>query len=92
MDSYLRLWRRPVRQARFFDDHFEISGWNANINSDYSRVEGLKKTRSIVGDFRTDSSVTFSVRDDPNLFTIPNRKNRGLKLDLYSWLRQKSMP
>ena len=86
-DFYFRLWKRPVRQARFFAEHFEISGWGVNLRSKYDQVEDLAKYRQTFGDFKSSSRVSFSVKGDPNLLIIPNRNKGGL--DLYSWLLQK---
>lgn len=89
-DFYLRLWRRPVRDARFFDSQVEISGRGVDLKFGYDLIEELKKERSVVGDFRTSDSVSFSVKGDSNVFVIPNRKNRQMHLDLYTWLVQKT--
>jgi hypothetical protein len=89
-DFYYRLWRRPVRKALFYDDHFEISGQGVNLRTGYDRLEDLQKVRRLLGDFRSDSAIWFSVKNDPNDFMIPNRKVGKPKVELYSWLMQKN--
>jgi hypothetical protein len=37
-DFYLRLWRRPIRRARFFEDHFELSGLGVALTGGYESV------------------------------------------------------
>jgi hypothetical protein len=88
-DAYLRLWNRPIRQARFYPDHFEITGRGVRLSSEYDSIKDLDRYRQLLGDFRTDSRVSFTVEDYPN-FIIPNRRNRKLKLDLYSFLSGKA--
>lgn len=88
-DFYFRLWTRPVRQARFFDDHFELSGFNVNIKARYDVVERLSRFKQTFGDFRSNSRVSFAVEGDPHLFVVPNRTNRKLRLDIYSLLFQR---
>lgn len=89
-DFYFRLWKRPVRKARFFDDHFEIDGWNVSLNAEYGRITDLSESKQPFGDFASNSRVSFSVADYPITFTIPSRRNRRLKLGLYSLLKQKA--
>ena len=90
-DFYFRLWRRPVRRAQFFEDHFEISGWGVDINGRYELIQDLTKFSRPFGDFRSDTRVSFSVKDDSNLFVLPNRRNKKLGLDVYSLLRRKAL-
>jgi len=89
-DFYLRLWRRNVRQARFFDDHFEISGYGVNLRGDYDKIKDLTNYKQPIGDFRSDIRVSFSVHGNSNVFLLPNRRNRRLGLDVYSLLQRKT--
>jgi hypothetical protein len=85
--GFYSSWHQPLRRARFYDDHFEISGWNVKIWSGYRDIEGLEKHKMRVF---SDTRVRFSVRGSPAKFRFSNEKNRKLKLDLYSWLIQKT--
>jgi hypothetical protein len=89
-DAYFRLWRRSVRQARFYDDHVEVRGFGLDIRGGYELVEDIAKYRQNFGDFRSNSRVSFSFRGDPNVFVFPNRKNRNLGIDVYSLLMKKT--
>jgi hypothetical protein len=89
-DFYFRLWRRPVRRALFFDDHLEISGRKVRLSAGYDQIRGLGRFRQSFGDFASDSRVSFTVVDSPASFVVPNRRDRKLKLDLYSFLKQKA--
>jgi hypothetical protein len=42
--------------------------------------------------FFGDTVVLVSVRGSARTFRIPNKKNRKLKIELYSWLLQKIQP
>ncbi len=91
LDFYYRLWQRSVRIAKFFEDHFEIKGRNLNLRRvGYDEISSLTKMKSLLGDFRTDSSVWLSMSNYPDSFSIPNRKISRLKTDLYSWLLHKA--
>ena len=89
-DFYYRLWRRRIRRAHFYDDHFEISGRGVTKSANYDEIESFTKVRSLAGDFRTDSTVLLSIRDVPDVLRMPNRRNRRLKLDVYSLLLQRA--
>ena len=82
--AFYSLWRRPVRKANFFEKRFEVSGRGVRKEGGYEEIESFVKLKTLVGDFRTGSSVLFSVRDVPTILRIPNRKNRNLGLDVYS--------
>jgi hypothetical protein len=92
LDFYYRLWRRPVRIARFFEDEFEIKGRGTNFRLGYDKIQSEEKVKSLIGDLRTNSSVWIMVSGYPDEFVIPNRRIRkgGLRTDLYSWLRRKT--
>jgi hypothetical protein len=85
-----RDWRKPLRKIRFLESHFEVSGWKVNRKASYEELEYLSKQRRLLGDFRSDSAVWFSIKDDPNDFMVPNRKVGKPKVELYSWLLQKN--
>jgi hypothetical protein len=86
LDCYFRLWRRRVRTAEFYEGQVRIVGWRTKVVANYHVLGGLSRTRSLIGDFRTGSTVSFTLGDRPEVFVIPNRKIRALKTDLYSWL------
>jgi hypothetical protein len=86
-DTYYLLWRRNVRFAKFFEDHFEIVGYGVDVKGDYRLIENLTVFRRNFGDFQSNTRVSFSIRGDTNIFTIPNRKNRNLGLDVYSLIK-----
>ena len=89
-DLYFRLWRRRVRRALFYDDHFEVSGWGVSLKGRYDSVENLRRVKAVLGDFRTGSRVWFSLKGDPNMLVLPNRKGGEPRTDLYSWLLAKN--
>jgi hypothetical protein len=89
VDFYQRLWIRPVRDARFYDDHFEIHGKNVDINAKYDEISNLTVSRRSFGDWRSATRVSFSVRGFPNTFTLPNRRNRELGLDVPTLILQR---
>ena len=93
LDFYYRLWRRPVREARLFEDEFEIKGRGTNFRLGYDKIQSVEKVRSLIGDFRTNSSVWILVSGYQDEFAIPNRSiGKGeLRTDLYSWLQRKTL-
>ena len=88
--DFYRNWRMPLRKIRFFDSHFEVSGWRVDRKASYDELEDLSRVRRVIGDFRSGSAVWFSIKGDPNEFMVPNRKVGKPKVELYSWLRQKN--
>ena len=89
-DFYFRLWQRPVRQARFFEDHFEISGFRTNLNSGYDSSRILTRNKHPFGDFRSNSRVSFYVQGASVPYIIPNRWSRGRGMDMYSLISKKA--
>lgn len=89
-DFYFRLWSRPVRRARFFEDRFEIAGKGVNLVSGYDSVRDITKFKQPFGDFSSDSRISFFVRDSPYPFIVPNRRNRKIGQDLYSLVANKA--
>lgn len=83
-------WRRPLREAKFYEDQFEVAGWGVRKKGSYNEVEGFTRVRTLTGDFRTDSSVFFTVRGVDVTLKIPNRRNRAEKIDIYTLLLQKA--
>jgi len=88
-DFYFRLWRRPVRQAQFFESHFEISGRGINLNAGYDSIRDLTKYKQPFGDSRSTTRVSFFVRGVPIPLVFPNRWNKKLGLDVYSLIVKK---
>ena len=84
------LWTRPLRRIRFYEDHFEVSGWKTHLKAEYAQVEDLSQVRRVIGDFRSNGTLWFSVRGNPNVFTMPNRTFGKPKVELYSWLLKKN--
>jgi len=89
-EAYFRLWRRPIRRAKFYEDHLELDGYGTNFVGAYSSVSGLVSYRQFIGDIRTDRRVSFFVKDRDVVFVLPERRNRKLNLDIYSLIKQKS--
>ncbi len=81
--------RKPLKKARFYDDHFELSGRNVNIRADYSSIVSLKEVKQYTG--RSKQAVLFKVKDSPAEFRIPFRRKRG-KSDLIAELSKKATP
>jgi hypothetical protein len=87
LNGSYQVWHSPIRRYRFLDDHFEISGWNVKMWVGYRDIEGLEKRKMR---FFSDTFVTLSIRGNPARYRFGNRRNKKLKLDLYSWLLQKT--
>jgi hypothetical protein len=85
-----RLLSTPLREIRFYGDHLEVRGWKVEKQASYSEIEDLSKKRRVVGDFRSNSVIWFSIKDDPNVFMVPNRIIGKPKIELYSWLLQRN--
>jgi len=88
-EFYLIQWRTPVRRADFMQNHFVLSGWKVNVDAGYETIGNLSKYRRILGDV-SDYRVSFTVGENPNVFVIPNRRNRRQKIDLYCLLEEKT--
>ena len=88
--DFNNIWRKPLRKVRFYESHFEVSGWNEKRTARYEDLEYLQRKKRVIGDFRSGSAVWFSVKDDLNDFMVPNRKVGEPKMELYSWLLQKN--
>ena len=82
-------WRKPLRKAAFYDNHFEISGHGVNINSGYEIMEGLEKVKNFRGS--SAHSVVFSVKNSTRRYRIPYRATATLP-DLYSVLADRTHP
>jgi len=76
-------WRKPLRKAAFYDDHFEITGHEVNINSSYEKIENLDKVKNVTGSKK--HSVVFTVQGTAQKFRIPYRATSTMP-DLYSAL------
>lgn len=88
-DFYYRLWRRPIREARFFEGHFELSGYGVDVSGRYDLIGDLRKYRQPFGDIRSASRVSFSITGVFGQFTLPNRRSKDHGLDVYSLLLKK---
>ena len=84
------LWMKPLRSIRFYEDRLEISGWRVNLTADYGKVEDLSRVRRVLGDFRSNGTLWFSVRGNPSIFSMPNRIFGRPKVELYQWLLAKN--
>ena len=76
----LYFWFLPIRSARFFDDHAELSGRGLRRTVSYSDIEEVIWSK-------TTFSVKFMIRlkgDDKMLRLIQNPTNANLKIDLHS--------
>ncbi|MDG6990810.1 MAG: hypothetical protein JRM99_05240 [Nitrososphaerota archaeon] len=60
------------------------------MKAEYAQVEDLSQVRRVIGDFRSNGTLWFSVRGNPNVFTMPNRTFGKPKVELYSWLLKKN--
>ena len=83
-------WVRSLRSVRFYEDHFEVSGWKVRLTAKYSDLEDLSKARRVLGDYKSDGTLRFSVRGNPNVFSMPNRIFGKPKVELYSFLLLKT--
>ena len=79
--------RKPLREARFFLDHFELSGRDVIIMTDYGSITSLKLTKQHTG--RSKQAVLFTVKDYPFGFRIPFRREKG-KPNLFAELAEKT--
>jgi hypothetical protein len=84
------LWTKPLRRVRFYEDYLEIKGWKVSLRADYASVEDLSKVRRVIGDFRSDGTLWFSVVGNPSIFSMPNKLFGKPKIELYQWLLAKN--
>jgi hypothetical protein len=84
------LWTKPLRSVRFYEDRLEISGWKVHLKAGYSEVEDLSKVRRVIGDFKSDGTLWFSVVGNPNIFSMPNKFFGKPNVELYQWLLAKN--
>jgi len=76
-------WKKPLRRAAFYDDHFEITGHEVDINSTYEKIENLDKKKNVRGSKK--HSVVFTVQGSTHTFRIPYRATSTVP-DFYSAL------
>lgn len=85
-------WRKPVKKARFYNDHFEISGWRVKRNGEYGELERIVKPtpRKLLGEVIGKEKVWFYIKGDRHDFEVPNLKRGVPGVELYQWLRAKN--
>ncbi len=85
---YFRQWKRPLKQVRFFDDHFEITGWHVNITDTYDKIEDLRTVRNV--SLWVKNAILFTVSNYPFEFKVPYRTIKS-QPNLYSWLLERNV-
>ena len=91
--SIYKIWHKPLREARFYDDHLHISGWKVNADVSYGDIERLVKAaqRKFLGEVVSSNVVWFRVKGGPNHnFEVGNGKIGPGKIELYQWLLTKN--
>ncbi len=88
-----RWWHRPLKKARFYDDHLEISGWKVKRSAGYNELERIVKPepRKLLGEVIGNEKVWFLIRGDPRNFEVPNMKRGVPGVELYQWLSAKNL-
>ena len=86
------LWHRPLREARFYDNHIQISGWKLKLRATYDDLENVSKPtpRKFLGEVISGDEVFFAIKGNPHDFQVPNRKFGRPKTELYQWLLAKN--
>ena len=90
-DAYFRLWRRPVRIARFYDSHFEIIGQGLRVTGRYGDIKSFDSYRQIFGDFKSGKRLWIDVEGIGPL-AFPDRWNRELRIDTIGLLEKVGLP
>ena len=85
-----RYWRRPLKRVRFYENALEVSGWKVELKASYSDLENLSRTKRVLGDFKSDGVLWFSVKGERNTFSMPNRLFGKPRTELYDWLLQRN--
>jgi hypothetical protein len=81
----ISLWFLRFRNARFYDDHADLSGRNLKRTISYSEIESVVKYRNW---WRFE--VKIRLKGEGRILRLSNQTNQRLKVDLYSWLSQKT--
>jgi hypothetical protein len=83
-------WFYPIREARFYEDHAELTGRREGAVLLYQDITSMKKVRAI--SFRdpwTQIHITTKDQEKP-LRIFGNPMNKQLKMSLYDWLLQRT--
>ncbi|MDA4122989.1 MAG: hypothetical protein OK456_07415 [Thaumarchaeota archaeon] len=82
----IQLSFRPLRSARFYDDRAEFSGRKLKRTTSYSEIERVVKSKESLN--RT--GLRIKLRGDDRVLLMANLRNSEIKVDLYSWLIQRT--
>jgi hypothetical protein len=81
------FWARPVRSARFYEDHAEFHGRNTNRTIGYSDIQAVKLR---TGELKSPLTAIF-LRAEPNPIALNgNPVSKDGKVRLYDWLQMKT--
>jgi len=79
-------WFYPIREARFYEDHAELTGRKGGAVFLYSDITSVSKARGwSLRDPWTQIHIT-TKRDDKPLRIYGDPRNKQLKTSLYDWL------
>jgi hypothetical protein len=81
-------WRRPLRRAAFYEDHFEVQGWRVDFKAKYGEIRTLSRVGNARGSRK--NSVILTVQGWNQEFKIPYKRGIPGIPDLYSWLLEKT--
>ena len=87
------IWHKPLREARFYDDHVHITGWKVSQDVSYGDLERLVKPaqRKFLGENISNNVVWFYVKGDTRHdYEVGNGKVGPTKIELYEWLLMKN--
>jgi hypothetical protein len=83
-------WSVPIRRAKFYEDHFELTGRKLSVTKTYTDISAVTKIRK-GSVYSASTRVKILVRGEPEDFIIPANPRRGIRgRDLYSWLLTKA--
>jgi hypothetical protein len=85
---FLKSQRLPIRSWRFDEDHFTVSGRRGHQSLRYDEITRLEPTGSVLD---PSSQLRIYVRGQGEpVVLLGNPRSKKLKIDLYSWLREKT--
>lgn len=93
--GYLALQLRKadnVRSVKFYDEYFVARMRDVNLRITYPEVENVKKSSEGVVDSIFGPRMTIKLKGRTSPLTFHGySKNKRLRMDLYSWLLEKSV-